>query len=69
MIFQGCPIKGKLTIVYHHGWSNLLHLSDPDFFPFIATHWILKHFIIGKGWPSQDLFCVNMPNILRARGH
>ena len=42
MIFQGCPIKGKLTTVNHHGWSNLLHLFRPWFFPFIATHWILR---------------------------
>lgn len=38
-------------------------------FPFIATHWILKHFIIGQGLPLQDRFCVNIPTILRARGH
>ena len=25
------------------------------FFPFTATHCILDHFIIGKGWPLREL--------------
>ena len=42
MIFQGCPIKGKLTTVYHHGWSNLLHLFRPWFFSFHSNSLDIK---------------------------
>ena len=42
MIFQGCPIKGKLTTVYHHGWSHLLHLFRPWFFSFQSNSLDIK---------------------------
>ena len=29
MIFRGWPIKGKLTIVNHHGWTSLLRIFRP----------------------------------------
>ena len=42
MIFQGCPIKGKLTTVYHHGCSHLLHLFRPWFFSFHSNSMDIK---------------------------
>ena len=47
--FKAGPSQANVLSATTTDGSTYYIFSDPIFFPFIATHWILKHFIIGKG--------------------